>query len=572
MWQLSALVIAATAAEPEDGYEDRLIQWGLDKVARVREPVPEGKVIEEVLIAREDVFAESDPFPNALNYIHIMTRDEVVRRDVQLRPGDVWNHEKVAETERVLRRLVYIAVARIVPVQGKNGGVGLLVVTKDRLSLRLNSFFVVVGDILQVLLLRPSEGNFLGRGQRLVLEFLLYLDTLQISETFHEPRLFGTRLSLFEFFGVIVNRATGSPEGAVGEIKFGRPLVTIDQRWSFNVEGGGLLKTQRTFCGRDVCTEDGVKRIYDVRQLRAEASVTRTFGSHWQAEVTGALGGFSNKYEAPANATPRERDVLVEKVLPRSEDATYLSAFFRLYQNDFRVLTNVHSYDLTEDFQLGPMLQLGARWALPGISTTHFVEVGGSLRYRVLIGQDLLSFATAAAVRIVPGGEAVNRRWAMEVMNASPPFEGGRLVTRVLVDIVKFDQSRRIQLLGGASGLRGAPAESISGRNLFLLNVEYRARSFEFKTFYIGWVLFYDAGSAFDTKLAVTHTMGVGIRIVVPQWGADTIRLDFGFVLGGTNSRLSGDSLIATYGQVTDLRPVFLDYPLGGGCDSPSCK
>ena len=27
-----------------------------------------------------------------------------------------------------------------------------------------------------------------------------------------------------------------------------------------------------------------------------------------------------------------------------------------------------------------------------------------------------------------------------------------------------------------------------------------------------------------------------------------------------------------TYGQVTELRPVFLDNPLGGGCETPSCR
>ena len=41
-------MIAASAADSDDasqldGYEDRLIQWGLDKVTRVREPAPDGR-------------------------------------------------------------------------------------------------------------------------------------------------------------------------------------------------------------------------------------------------------------------------------------------------------------------------------------------------------------------------------------------------------------------------------------------------------------------------------------------------------------------------------------------------
>ena len=574
------LLLAASVAGAEESYEDRLIAWGLGQKGRQVEPHPAGKPIEELLVASEDVFSESDPWPSLFNVIHVRTREEVVLREILLKVGDRWDPALVAETERNLRRLTILAVARVVPVKGRNGGIGLLVVTKDRLSLRLNSFFNVVGDVLQVLLLRPTEQNFLGRGQRVVVEFLLYLDTLQISQTFHERRLFGTQLSLFEFIGIILNRSTGKPEGSVGEVAVGRPITSLRQRWSFNVEGGWTVKTQRTFCGAEVCLQpaaDGsdtaVPRIYDVRQLRAEASVTRSFGLDWRLDVVAAVGGYSRRYTAPQELqlTPAQLELLSDQVLPRSEDVTYLSAFVRFSGTEFRVLKNIDTYDLSEDYQLGPVLQLGARWAVPTISATHFVELGGALRYRWLAAQNLLTVSIAGSVRVVPGSEAVNRHVALEVVNASPPFEGGRLVTRVLLDVIKFDVNKRIQLLGGGNGLRGAPAESLSGRNLLLLNVEYRARAFELRTLFVGLVLFYDAGSAFDETIQVTHTLGLGLRILIPQFNQETIRFDFGFVIGGPE-RIGADRLNATYGQVTDLRPVFLDNPLGGGCDSPSCR
>ena len=47
-------------------------------------------------------------------------------------------------------------------------------------------------------------------------------------------------------------------------------------------------------------------------------------------------------------------------------------------------------------------------------------------------------------------------------------------------------------------GVLVAPPELLSGRNLLLFNLEYRARPFELRTVYLGLVLFYDAGSAFD--------------------------------------------------------------------------
>ena len=577
MLSVLTLIVATAAPGADDGYEDRLIAWGLAQKDRQLEPNPEGLRIEELYVAGEDVFARSDPWPDAFNYIHVRTREEVILREVLLAAGDKWDPIFVAETERNLRKLFIFAVARVVPVKGRAGGVGLLVVIKDRLSLRLNSYFNVVGDLLQLLLLRPTEQNFLGRGQRVVLEFLLYLDTLQISESFQERRLFGTRLSLFEFVGIVLNRQTAKPEGSVADFGFGLPLVSLDQQWAFNVEGGWNVKTQRTYCGPVVCTQEAagtqVRRVYDVRQVNAEASVTRSFGTQWKADVTAAVGGYTRQYLPPAESLldPNQLALLKDQVLPKSIDATYVSAFFRAFKPEFKVLKNIDTYDLSEDYQMGPVLQLGARWAVPVFAATHFIELGGALRYRILLGEDLLTFSVAVAVRVVPYGESVNRHVAAELVNASPPFEGGRLVTRVLVDFIKFDVEKRIELLGGGNGLRGAPPELLSGRNLFLLNVEYRARPFEVQTLFFGVVLFYDAGAAFDTTLNLTHTFGIGVRVLVPQFNQEAIRFDFGFVIGAPG-QIGIDRLNATYGQVTELRPVFLDNPLGGGCDSPSCR
>ncbi|MBS1151059.1 MAG: hypothetical protein H6Q89_2757, partial [Myxococcaceae bacterium] len=202
------------------------------------------------------------------------------------------------------------------------------------------------------------------------------------------------------------------------------------------------------------------------------------------------------------------------------------------------------------------------RYAIPTFTNTHFVEAGAAIRYRWLsANENVLTATVAAAARFVPGGPTVNRHLAAELVNVSPPFEGGRLVARLVYDLKKDDLDNRVVLLGGGNGLRGAPAELLSGKNLFLANVEYRSRAFELSTIYVGFVLFYDAGSAFDATVHVTHTVGAGLRILLPQFNQETIRIDLGFVLGGEH--LSGaDRFSATFGQVTDLRPAFLDDPL----------
>ena len=572
MLAVLALLVAGAAPEgAQSGYEERLISWGLDQhPGRELEPRPEGLIVEEVLIAAEDVFAPSDPWPNLLNIFHVRTREGVIRREVLLEVGERFTAVRVEETERVLRRLFIFAVAKIIPVKGRDGGVALLVVTKDRWSLRLNSEFSLVGNLLQLLRLQPTEQNFLGRNQQVTIDFLLRLDTLSISQLFIERRLFGSRLSVAETAGVIVNRQTGKLEGTAGQLVFGKPLTSLGQQWAFSVEGAWNYRTRRIFCGARVCTvksEDKATKVplsYDVRNFNAAVDVTRSFGAAWKTDVTAALGGYSVRYGAPEGSAldAAQLALLDDEVLPRSEDATYVLARFRFFKADFRVLKNIDTFQLSEDYQVGPLVQGGVRWAIPTFTKSHFVELGAAVRYRWMSSNENVFTATVAgAVRLVPGGPVVNRRFAAEVVNVSPPFEGGRLVTRLVYDVKKDDLDNRVVLLGGGNGLRGAPAELLAGKNLLLANVEYRTRAFELSTIFVGFVLFYDAGSAFDGTVNVTHTVGIGLRILLPQFNQETIRIDFGYVLGGDNNN-AVDRFSATFGQVTDIRPAFLDDPI----------
>ncbi len=565
------VMLAAPALAAEDvGYEDRLIRWALAEHAREVEPSPEGKRVEEVLIASEDVFAPSDPWPTALNAFHWKTKENVIRREVLLAPGDEWSPARVMETERNLRRLYIVAVVKVVPVKGREGGVGVLVVTKDRWSLRLNSEFTLIGPLLQYLRLQPTEMNFLGLNQRLSLDVILRLDTLQLGQSFVERRLGGTRLYLGEAAALVVNRQTGKVEGSAAALSFGRPLITLDQTWGFLLEGHWNVRRRRVFRGASVWLlpypDDAgpptVPFVYDVREGAVEASAIRSFGREVKLDTTAALGGYSRWYGPPAASALSEEQAAWFRAgyLPRTEDATYVSAFARAFTADFRVLRNMDTFELSEDYQLGPLVQAGVRYAFPALSQSHFVELGAAVRWRAYLRDDLFTVSLAGQTRLRPGLPAANNRVALEVVNYSPPLYGGRLVTRVMFDVKTDDLDNRRLLLGGSNGLRGAFPEQLTGKNVLLANVEYRARPFELATNWVGLVFFYDVGSAFNDAPALTHSVGVGLRLLLPQFNQEAIRIDLGVVIGGPAPGL--DRLNASYGQVTDLRPSFLDQPL----------
>lgn len=584
---LLAAILAAAPVSQDTGYEDRLIAWGLALHGRELEPSPEGKRIEDVLIATENVFSPSDPYPQFLNLIHVRTREPVIRREVLLAAGDLWDASRVQETERNLRRLFINAVAKVVTVKGRDGGVALLVVTQDRWSLRLSNSFTLIGSLLQFLQLQLIEVNFNGWGQQLAVNTTIRLDTFSVGQMFVERRLLSSRWYFGESASLIFNRKTGKLEGTVGTVQFGRPIITLDQQWGFLLDGSWNSRRRRVFRGADIwelpfpddAGTDTVKLVYDVREFAAEATLTRSFGREVKLDVSGSLGGYSRQYTPASDDGALDENTyrwvdddgqvrhttkaewLTANYLPRSENVTYLTLYLRAFPSNFKVLRNIDTFELSEDFQLGWVAQGGLRAAFPlSFAPSHFIEFGGSLRYRFYLADDLFTVTTAAAIRIRPGMESANRRVAAELSNYSPQFWGGRLVTRLLLDFKANDLDNRQLLLGGSTGLRGTYPEQFTGRNMLLANVEYRAKPIELWSNWLGIVVFYDVGSAFSSVPSLTHTVGIGFRLLLPQLNKEVLRIDFGFVFGGPIPGL--DRLNASWGQVTDIRPEFLDQPL----------
>lgn len=572
---VSVAVLSAVPLAQDSNYEERLIQWGLELHSRELEPSPDGKKLEDVLVASEEVFSASDPYPNFLNFFHVKTREQVVRREVLIKPGDTWDPHRALETERNLRRLFLLAVVKVVAVKGKEPGtVAMLVVTKDKWSLRLSNSFTLIGSLLQFLQLELIEVNFNGWGQQLALNTTIRLDTFAVGQRFIERRLFSSRWYFGEVAQLIFNRQTGALEGTSGAATFGQPIINLDPQWAFLVEGTWNVRRRRVFRGAsvwelpypDMSSGDTVPYVYDVREFTGEATLTRSMGRELKLDLSMSIGGWSRQYK-PGLVEGAKAEWLTANYLPRSENVTFVSGYFRAFPSNFRVLRNIDTFELSEDYQLGWVAQGGIRAAFPmPFAPSHFVEMGGAFRYRIYEADDLLTITVAGAMRVRPGETIANRRIAAEISNYSPQIFGGRLVSRVLVDIKENDLDNRQLLLGGSTGLRGAFPEQFTGRNMLIGNLEYRAKPIELFSNWLGLVFFYDVGWVFPSSVpSVAHSTGIGLRLLLPQLNRDVLQVNFGVVIGGAVP--GPDRINAGWGQVTDLRPAFLDDPL---CSSSS--
>jgi hypothetical protein len=571
---VAPLLAADPAPPPAQGYEDELVQWGLALHGQPVEPEPEGKRLEAVLVASEDVVAPSDPYPMLLNVFHARTREEVIRREVLLEPGAVWSTELALETARNLRKLGIFAVVRVVPVRGSTPDtVSLLIITKDLWSLRLNQDIQLVGTLVQSLRLQGTEQNFLGLNKKVAVDFLLRRDSVSLGQTYLDPRLGGSRWYLNESAALIFGREGSGLEGSKGSVLLTRPFFALDTPWSFQTQVVWRVQPVRIFRGADIWQlpypEGGtVPYIYDARELSGNALYLRSWGSRYKLDAGGGIGAYHRRYGAPESSGLDEarRTWLRDTLLPRSEDSTYVLGYARSWETRYEVMRDVDSYSLSEDFQVGHYVTATARYA-PALlaSAGTFAEVGLTARYRARLGDALSSVAAAASVRRILGGEGqgtwVNRRWAAEVQQVFPKVLGGRFVVRGLLDVNIDDLNERVLLLGGGNGLRGALPEAYSGKRMLLVNVEYRTRPLILYTVHLGGVLFYDTGSVFDRRPDFVHSVGVGVRLLFPQFNTFPFRFDFGYVLNDDRPDFGGRFSFSG-GQVTEFRPTFLDGPL----------
>src|SRR6218665_2934444 len=127
-----------------------------------------------------------------------------------------------------------------------------------------------------------------------------------------------------------------------------------------------------------------------------------SWGSRFKVDAGGGVGVYHRRYEAPRDSGLDEerRTWLRDTLLPRSENATYVLAYARVWDTRYEVMRDVDSYALSEDFQVGHYLTATARYA-PSLfaSASTFAEVAATARYRVRLGDSLTTLAAAASAR-----------------------------------------------------------------------------------------------------------------------------------------------------------------------------
>lgn len=552
---------------PRSAVEESLVQEALRARNLEEDPHPEGKTIEAIEVYVVEVFDDRDPIPNFVNYLHTRTRDRIVAQEVLLEVGTPWDLGRVLETERNLRAIRQHSLANVVAARGSSiDKIRLLVVVKDVWSLRLNSDWFYGEDGLAYLLLQPTEENLAGLRASLGLTFRLERDRYYVGGSFGYPRIGGTRYALAVSAGSYQERWTGDQEGFAWGLVFQYPQFSRYSRWAYGVDTKMRATVDREYqSGRlaeqEVTTQDGVTelvpRIYEADTINASYWGVRSFGVDHKRDIHFGFDIDYRRYRAIGRDGNSEAALaeFTRSYLPVSDRRMNPYASLLLYETRFLRTFDIETLGIQEDIRLGYGVGLTLfGGAEPLGSTRSFVGASAALGYTLPLGRGL--FTAFVSNRVVVASQGRHEGFLALVSRlASPTLGVGRLHVSGYAGI-RYEDYLNVApfYLGGNNRLRGYPSGAFPGKNLALLNFEYRTRGIDILSAQVGLAAFYDLGGASNelSSLSPRQGAGVGIRILFPQAERTVMRLDWGFPLSGDRDVLPG-SVAFTFGQAFPL-------------------
>ncbi|HEX7554507.1 MAG TPA: hypothetical protein VF378_13215, partial [Geothrix sp.] len=219
-----------------------------------------------------DVFDPALPHENhwlgrAANFVHIGTREQVVRREILFHPGEMVNARLIHETERNLRSFRFLVDARIEAQVDETGAVHVVIHTQDAWTLKGSVSFSQVGG-QRDFGFSIHEANVFGFGKDLTLAHEKTPERSIDTLTYADRQFLGSEWT----FG---SRYQSLSDGKTQLIQLARPYRSLQTPWSM------------TFVAE---SSDSVQSVYNLEQT-AYAFRSRwesvLIGGSWAAAVTG---------------------------------------------------------------------------------------------------------------------------------------------------------------------------------------------------------------------------------------------------------------------------------------------
>ncbi len=576
----------AERAQVYSRYETETIDHVLSSLHATVDPNPEGKTIERIDVVRLEVFEQSDAVPLWLNVVHATTRASIIRGEMLVKEGGRYRQVLCDDTLRNLRHLIQLSVVLIVAATGSDDGlVRLVVITKDVWSLRPDWDFAVNGGGLEQLTLKPNERNVAGLQQVATGLFIMDPSTYTLGGGYQFPRLDSSRIALVANADVVLNRSTGVVEGSGGDLTAGEPLYSGLADWSWDARVAYQEYIARRFVNAapesytDPATGQTVPNAYRSKVSTAIYEATRSFGWDVKHDLTfGAMVYAAAYHAALPGASAQTTADFTAAYVPADNSRAGPFLQYHTYTKRYVRLVDFETLAFQEDAFLGHDVVLRASPSFHELGAS-FEGVGtyAAAQYSFAVSDGFARALVATTTDLEPD-RIRNAAFSSSVRLASPTF--ARL-GRVVFDGIVLNRWRNelnvkgacqglstyapfaqcSTYLGGSNRLRGFPTNFFPGKDFAAYNLELRSRPVKLLTIHVAGTAFFDSGAASNAldQLQWFHSVGLGLRMVIPWLDRNIFSADFGFPLERPIDPTTG-AAIPAYGFQIALGQAF-DVP-----------
>ena len=544
-------------------------QTYVEAEVKAKYPEFEGKIIRNVIVKLKDIFDDNEEgfIYRQANSLKINTKEKVIKREVLLKEGSVFNQSLLEQSERNLRSFRYLRKVNITPVAVENDFVDLIVNTQDTWTI-IPQLGFSTGTGRDKFSAGMVEHNLLGYGKRVAARFEDEDNRRSVAAQYEDQRFFGTQHT---FSGGFYDRN----DGEVGYLTVGRPYRSYSQRFSYSFTAYAGDTIGRLFENND---ERFIFRQENVH-LTSRFSVS---SGNPEIEIHRLAFGYDYLSDSFDQATLEDYEDLNldpelvsndPELLASSRRYTGPSLTYHYIEPKFISRNYIDRFDRVEDYNLGVEYSVNSLLAprvLGSIGDTYLFSANRSQGHK-LSADSFMRGELGFASRFDSDGMANTLyRGEFKYYNVlGAKYIKDRFIGRhtlafsFYVDYAdKLDKDREF-LIGGDNAIRGYEAKMLTGDKRLAINLEDRVHLIDdaFKLVSIGAAAFFDGGGATNESLGNIITdefysnVGVGLRIAFPRsTGSQVLRVDLSFPLrdGPDGSGQFEPRLLISGGQIFD--------------------
>jgi hypothetical protein len=475
------------------------------------------------------------------NDVHVLTREEVIRRELLFKEGDPYDQRLVDESARHLRKLGFIGDISITADTLPNSTIDVVVKAHDRWTLS-PSTSVRAGGGVSGFSVGVREENLFGMGQKAEVGYNRLSDRANPNGGeigFTEPRSFGSWWSTSAQY-------RNADELRQASLDIRRPFYADAAEWAARGYASVGRVRIRQYQNGDVARDDYLNQENQLLWLASSS------GSDAKLQLAAGY------YRLRASSDSME--------LRPFDNVDLVIGSVSILQREYYKGSYIENFGRAEDvpggYQVGLALGRNLHFSSLG-SVDYFVRAfgQGSLRLGGGLSGNYKASITSYFIGNVPNEMTISAT-ALHYWRLMP---NQTLLGRVTTTIGSHWAPSSQLTLGSFSGLRGYKSNEFTGQRLLLVNLEHRMFSMLSLWFFkLGASFFFDSGVAWNQGEGFGgqpfhSAAGVGLQIESGKnLGNGIFRVDVAYNMDQRRIALvlSADHVFRAFSDMEFIPPV----------------